>query len=129
MTRQRFIVAAAVAGLVVLTLVLFLSSLATVNTARIASVQRTGDTRKIVVNVIIGLGVDIAERSVREDAKTVVVTVAVRQNPGVYPLIAFMVPVLVSLKDPLGERAVLDSTGQTVRDVGDYRPPGLTPAP
>ena len=129
MTRQRFIIAAAVAGLAVLTLVLFLSSLATVNTARIASFQRTGDTRKIVVNVIIGLGVDIAERSVREDAKTVVVTVAVRQNPGTYPAIAFVVPVLVSLKDPLGERAVLDSTGLTVRDVGDYRPPGLTPAP
>jgi hypothetical protein len=129
MTGQRFVVGAAVVGLIVLTVVLFLSSLASVHTASIASFQRTGDPRKIVVNITIGLGVDVAERTVREDAKSVTVTVAVRQNPGTYPAIAFLVPVLVALKDPLGERAVLDAAGHTVRDVGDYRPPGLTPAP
>jgi hypothetical protein len=129
MTGQRFIVGAAVIGLIVLTVVLFFSSLASINTASIASYQRTGDPRKIVVNVTIGLGVDVADRTVREDTKSITVAVAVRQNPGTYPAIAFLVPVLVSLKDPLGDRAVLDSSGKTVRDVGDYRPPGLTPAP
>ncbi|HEV8656559.1 MAG TPA: hypothetical protein VGR85_13720 [Candidatus Limnocylindria bacterium] len=129
MRRQRFIIGAGVIGLAVLTVALFLSTLASVNTASIASFQRTGDPRKIVVNVVIGLGVEVAERSVREDAKTVIVTVGVRQSPGTYPGIAFLVPVLVSLKDPLGDRAVLDPAGQTVRDVGDYRPPGLTPRP
>jgi hypothetical protein len=127
--RQRFIIGAGVIGLAVLTVALFLSTLASVNTASIASFQRTGDPRKIVVNVVIGLGVEVAERSVREDAKTVTVTVGVRQSPGTYPAIAFLVPVLVSLKDPLGDRAVLDPGGQTVRDVGDYRPPGVTPRP
>jgi hypothetical protein len=129
MRRQRFIIGAGVIGLAVLTVALFLSTLASVNTASIASFQRTGDPRKIVVNVVIGLGVEVAERSVREDAKAVTVTVGVRQSPGTYPAIAFLVPVLVSLKDPLGDRAVLDPAGQTVRDVGDYRPPGLTPRP
>jgi hypothetical protein len=128
-TGQRFVVASAVIGLVVLTVVLFLSSLATLHTASIASFQRTGDPRKIVVNITIGLGADVAERSVREDAKTVIVTVGVRQNTGTYPAFAFLVPVLVALKDPLGDRAVLDPAGQTVRDVGDYRPPGLIPRP
>jgi hypothetical protein len=129
MTVQRFIVGAAVIGLIVLTVVLFFSSLAALNTASIASFQRTSDPRKIVVNVTIGLGVDVAERTVREDAKSVIVTVSIRQNPGAYPAIAFLVPVLVSLKEPLGDRVVLDPGGKTVRDVGDYRPPGLTPAP
>jgi hypothetical protein len=129
MTGQRFVVGAAVVGLIVLTVVLFFSSLATVHTARINSFQRTGDPRKIVVNVIIGFGVDVAERTVREGPQSVSVTVAVRQNPGVYPAVAFMVPVLVSLKDALGDRTVLDPDGQVVRDAGDYSPPGLTPAP
>ncbi len=129
MTRERFVVGAAVIGLVVLTLVLFLSSVATVHTARINSFQRTADPSKIVVNVIIGFGVDVAERTVREGPQSVSVTVAVRQNSGVYPAVAFIVPVLVSLKDPLGDRAVLDQDGQPVRDAGDYSPPGLTPRP
>jgi len=128
-TRERFVVGAAVIGLIVLTLVLFLSSVATVHTARINSFQRTADPSKIVVNVIIGFGVDVAERTVREGPQSVSVTVAVRQNSGVYPAVAFIVPVLVSLKDPLGDRAVLDQDGQPVRDAGDYSPPGLTPRP
>jgi len=129
MTRERFVVGAAVIGLIVLTLVLFLSSVATVHTARINSFQRTADPSKIVVNVIIGFGVDVAERTVREGPQSVSVTVAVRQNSGIYPAVAFIVPVLVSLKDPLGDRAVLDQDGQPVRDAGDYSPPGLTPRP
>ena len=129
MTRERFVVGAAVIGLIVLTLVLFLSSVATVHTARINSFQRTADPSKIVVNVIIGFGVDVAERTVREGPQSVSVTVAVRQNSGVYPAVAFIVPVLLSLKDPLGDRAVLDQDGQPVRDAGDYSPPGLTPRP
>src|SRR5712691_2041935 len=117
-SRQRFIIVASVIGLAVLTVALFLSSLATVHTANINSFQRTADPTKIVVNIITGLGTDIAERTVREDATTVTVTVAVRQNPGTYPAIAFFLPVVVSLKDPLGDRTVLDAAGQPVRDAG-----------
>lgn len=130
MTGQRFVVAAGVLGLVVLTVVLFFSTLAGVRSATIDSFQRTGDPRKIVVNVTIGLGTEIAERTVREDTETVTVTVNVRQSPGPNAALGLWVPVLVSLKEPLGERAVLDSTGLTVREVGGiYMPAGTTPKP
>ena len=130
MTGQRFVVAAGVIGLVVLTVMLFLSALAGVRSATIDSFQRTGDPRKIVVNVTIGLGTEIAERSVREDATTVSVTVNVRQSSGPNAALGLWVPVLVSLKEPLGERAVLDSTGLAVREVGGiYMPAGTTPKP
>jgi hypothetical protein len=129
MTGQRFVVAAGLIGLAILTIVLVLSSLATIHSARIISFQRTGDTRKIVVNIVTGLGTEIAERTVKEDAQTVSVTVNMRQSPGTYPAIAFYLPVVISLKDPLGDRRVLDADGTTVRDLGNYVAPGTTPPP
>jgi hypothetical protein len=129
MTGQRFVVAAALVGLALLTVVLVLSSLATIHSAQIISFQRTGDPRKIVVNIVTGLGNEIAERTVREDAQTVTVTVNMRQSPGTYPAIAFYLPVVVSLKDALGDRRVLDASGNTVRDLGIYIAPGTAPQP
>jgi len=129
MTSQRFVVAAALVGMALLTVVLVLSSLATIHSAQIISFQRTGDARKIVVNIVTGLGTEIAERTVREDAQTVTVTVNMRQSPGTYPAIAFYLPVVVSLKDALGDRRVLDASGNSVRDLGNYIAPGTTPQP
>jgi hypothetical protein len=129
MTGQRFVVAAALVGMALLTVVLVLSSLATIHSAQIISFQRTGDARKIVVNIVTGLGTEIAERTVREDAQTVTVTVNMRQSPGTYPAIAFYLPVVVSLKDALGDRRVLDASGNSVRDLGNYIAPGTTPQP
>ena len=129
MTGQRFAVAAALVGLALLTVVLVLSSLATIHSAQIVSFQRTGDARKIVVNIVTGLGTEIAERTVREDAQTVTVTVNMRQSPGVYPAIAFSLPVVVSLKDALGDRRVVDASGNAVRDVGMFSAPGTSPQP
>jgi hypothetical protein len=130
MTGQRFVVIASLVGLAVLTVALLLSSLATVSTARIDSFQRTGDTRKIVVNLTIGIGDEVAERSVREDANAVTITVRIRRTLDSVPALGVWIPVVVSLKDPLGERAVHDATGQAVRDLGEiYRPPGTTPRP
>lgn len=123
MTRQRFIVAAGVAGLVVLTVLLFIGTLASVRTASILNFQRTGDPSKIVVTVMIGLGTEIAERDVREESKTVSVIVRVRQSPGTYPAIGILVPVVVSLKNALGDRTVLDGDGHPVLDLGQYEPP------
>ncbi len=117
MTGQRFVVAAGVIGLIILTVVLVLTSLTTIHSARIISFQHTGDSRKIVVNIVTGLGTEIAERTVKEDAQTVTVTVN------------FYLPVVVSLKDPLGDRRVLDADGTTVRDLGNYTAPGTTPPP
>jgi hypothetical protein len=129
MNRERFIVAAGVIGLVVLTAVLLVGSLASLDTARIDSFQRSADRQKIIVNVTIGLGDEIAERSVEEDERTVRVTVRVRQPSGARELLGIPVPIVVSLRTPLDGRAVLDHEGKQVRDLGAYSAPGVTPKP
>jgi hypothetical protein len=129
MTRQRFVVAAGVVGLVVLTVALFLGTLANVRTVRIDSFQHSADPQKIIVNVTIGLGDELAERSVDEDERTVRVTVRVKQPAGPRLLLGIPVPVVVSLKRPLEGRSVLDHDGEAVRDLGLYVGPVLTPAP
>ncbi len=124
MSRQRFIVAAGVVGLVVLTIALVISSLANVRTVAIDSFQRTADAQKIVLNITIGLGDELVERSVNEDERTVRITVRVRQPLEPRDLLGVAVPVLVSLKKPLGDRAVVDHDGRAVRDIGSYLGPG-----
>lgn len=129
MTGQRFIVAAGVIGLVVLTVGLFLVSLASVSTVRIDSYQRSSDTQKIIVNVTVGVGDEIVERSVSEDDRAVKVAVRVRPAPGPKVALGVPLPIVVSLKQPLADRAVLDYDGRQVRDLGPYFAPGSTPKP
>lgn len=129
MTRERFVVAAGVIGLVVLTVVLFLGSLTSTRAVRIDSFQRSADPNKVIVNVTIGLGDELAERSVDEDERTVRVTVRVKQPAGPRDLLGIPVPVVVSLKRPLEGRLVLDHDGDQVRDLGMYSAPGPTPRP
>jgi hypothetical protein len=129
MTRERFAVGVAVIGLIVLTVTLFLTSLASVDTVRIDSFQRSADPQKIIVNVTIGLGDEIAERTVKEDARSVTVTVRTRRMLGPKASLGIPIPVVVSLKQPLEGRVVLDYDGRPVRDLGIYFAPGSTPAP
>src|SRR5688572_14247235 len=129
MTRERFVVAAGLVGLVVLTVVLFLSSLANTRTVGIDSFQRSADPHKIIVNVTLGLGDELAERSVDEDERTVRVTVRVKEPAGPRDLLGVPVPVVVSLKRPLEGRTVLDHDGKGLRDLGLYAGPRSTPAP
>ena len=129
MTRQRFVVAAGVIGLAVLTVVLFLGSLTSTHVVRIDSFQRSADPNKVIVNVTIGLGDELAERSVDEDERTIRVTVRVRQPAGPRDLVGIPVPVVVSLRRPLEGRIVLDHDGERVRDLGMYSAPGPTPRP
>jgi hypothetical protein len=129
MTRERFVVAAGVVGLIVLTVVLFLGSLANTRTVRIDSFQRSADPNKVIVNVTIGLGDELAERSVDEDERSVRVTVRVKQPAGPRELLGIPVPVVVSLKRPLEGRTVLDYEGKAVRDLGLYVGPVSTPRP
>src|SRR5688500_7012267 len=128
MTRQRFIVAAGVIGLVVLTVVLVLGTLTSTRAVRIDSFQRSADPNKVIVTVTIGLGDELAERSVDEDERTVKVTVRVKEPAGPRDLLGIPVPVVVSLKRPLEGRVVLDHDGNPVRDLGIYAP-GPTPRP
>lgn len=129
MTVQRFVVAAGVIGLIVLTVALFLGSLASVYAVQIDGFQRSADPLKIILHVTIGLGDELAERSVNEDGGAVKVTVRVRGTLGPRVLLGIPVPIVVSLKQPLEDRTVLDYDGRQVRDLGTYFAPGSTPAP
>jgi len=101
-----------------------------VRPARVESFQRTGDPRKIVANVVIGLDDEIVGSSAVEDATTARVTVRVKPpvGPGFRPAIGIGVPVVVMLNDPIGSRAVLDaSSGAPVHDLGMYQTPREPP--
>jgi hypothetical protein len=128
-TRERLIVGAALIGLVVLTVALLLEGLGAAGTAQIVGYQRTGDARKIVIVVAVGLADELAEREVREDARSVTVTVHKRSSGGTVPAVLTFLPVTISLHEALGTRDVLDSAGKAVRDLGTYELPGKPTAP
>src|SRR5260370_22822444 len=129
MTRTRLIVGAALIGLVVLTVALLFEGLGAAGTAQIVGFQRTGDARKIVVVVGVGLLDELAEREVREDARSVTVIVHKRSAGGSAAAILIYLPVTVSLHDALGTRDVLDGGGTSARDLGTYELPGRPTAP
>ena len=129
MTRTRVIGAAAVAGLAVLTVWLFVTGVSAAGSAQIVGYQRTGDARKIVIVVGVSLADELAEREVREDARSVTVKVHTRSSGGTVPAVLVYLPVTVSLHDPLGTRDVFDSAGKQVRDLGTYELPGRPTAP
>ena len=129
MTRTGIIVAASLAGLAVLS---FLIGSSILNSGRITTVdgfQRTADPMKIVVFVTIGLLDDFADRTVIEDLSSVKVIVRVRSRSGTSDAIGVLVPITLSLREPLGSRAVVDGSGRTVRDLGTFRLPATSPAP
>src|SRR5688572_32941215 len=109
MARQRFIVAAGVIGLVVLTVLLFLGTLTSTRAVRIDSFQRSADPNKVIVNVTTGLGDELAERWVDEDERRIKVTVRVKQPTGPREPLGIPVPAMVSVKGPPAHRDVLDN--------------------
>jgi len=76
----------------------------------VESYGRTGDERKIVACVLSGRGEEVLGSSAREERDTVTVTVRLRQPPSWYfhDLVGISLPVVVSLRDPLGSRTVID---------------------
>jgi hypothetical protein len=74
------------------------------------SYARTGDERKIVACVLSGRGEELIGSSAREEQDTVTVTVRLRQPPSWYfhDLVGISLPVVITLHDPLGSRAVID---------------------
>lgn len=123
MTRTRVIGTAAVIGLVLITAFLYVESLNASGTAQVIGYQHTGDPRKLVVVVGIGLGDDIAERQVQENANEVRVTVHTRTATGPRDLVLVYTAVTVSLRDALGTRAVYDDKARLVPDLGTYEVP------
>jgi hypothetical protein len=80
----------------------------------VQSYARTGDERKIVACVISGRGEELLGSSAREDQDTVTVTVRLRQPPSWYfhDLVGISLPVVITLHDPLGSRAVIDEQSE-----------------
>lgn len=133
--QTRWLVVGAFAGLVVgiAAMTMLIPRLATVPGlagpgAPIESFQRTYDPRQILVVALIGNGDQVIGSSVRETTETVTVIVNV-QSPCCGPRTAegYLVPVTVHLRDPLGDRIVLDPQGRQARDMGEYRAPMPTP--
>jgi hypothetical protein len=130
MTRRMRWLLAAVGLVTGLGAVLLTGTTLQVRPARVESFQRTGDARKIVANVVIGLDDEIVGSSAVEDATTVRVIVRVKPpaGPGFRPAIGIGVPVVVMLSDAIGSRTVLDaSSGAPVRDLGMYQTPREPP--
>jgi hypothetical protein len=86
----------------------------------VESYGRTGDERKIVACVLSGRGEELLGSSAREEQDTVAVTVRLRRPPSWYfhDLAGISLPVVVSLRDPLGSRTVIDErTGTMVAEM------------
>lgn len=97
---------------------------ATSRSVRPDGFQRTADPRQIVVIVTTGVGDEVTDHSAREDASSVMVTVRVREPSGSRIALGVPIPVPIALRQPLGERAVLDDSGRPMPDLGPYRTPG-----
>ena len=124
-----------VVALVVLVAVLYVArgdlvpDLVPLNSVMVDSFQRTGDPQTLVLDLVVGLGDEVAETSAREDATSVTVSVKVRPpfGPGGRPAIGILIPTTVHLQKPLGDRAVLNERGDRVRDLGMYQAPREPP--
>ena len=126
MTRTRVIAIALLVGLAVLSIGLFYFSVNQQAAAQIVGYQRTADDRRIVVIISTTLLSDILEREAKEDDTSVRVTVRVRAGQNV-PALGVPLPVVVSLKQPLAQRTVLDQNGAAVPYRGAYVPPTANP--
>jgi len=96
----------------------------------VQSYVRTGDERKIVACVVSGRGEELLGSQAQEEQGTVTVAVRLRRPPSWYfhDLAGISLPVVVSLRDPLGSRAVIDEwSGQTVQEVSSTQPSAFGP--
>ena len=122
MSRNAVIAGVAGLGLVVLSVALYFFAVGQEATADLVGFQRTSDDSRVVVFIGTSLATDVLERVVVEDASSVRITVRIRSGNNV-PAIRIVLPVLVSLKQPLRERAVLDGDGVPVLDRGMFELP------
>lgn len=129
MTRSRLIGAAVVIGLMLITGFLYFEFVNASGRAQIVGYQHTADIRRIVVVVALGRLDDIAEREIQETSDAVRITVHKRTTSGTADADLIVFPVTVTLRSPLGTRAVLDDRGAPVRDLGTYELPRPSPSP
>ncbi|MDQ2951219.1 MAG: hypothetical protein M3R54_03040 [Chloroflexota bacterium] len=123
------ITVAAIVGLIAITAFLAYEGLNSSGSAQIVGYQQTGDPRRIVIVVALGRLEDIAEREIKEDARSVTVNVHTRSQRGIAPSDLTFFPVTVSLQSGLGTRTVLDHNGTAVRYLGVFQLAGPTASP
>jgi hypothetical protein len=87
---------------------------------------RTGDSFQIVALINVGIGDEVVGRNVTEDAGTVRISLRVRENFSNKPALGVVIPVAVTLKQPLRDRVVADATGRVVPEI---TPPGYGAPP
>lgn len=94
-----------------------------VSTDRVGPVEtyvRTGDERKLVVCVLSGRSEEILGAAASETTQTVTVAVRLRRAPNWYfhDLVGIPLPVVVTLRDPLGGRILIDQgSGRAASEV------------
>ena len=125
----RIITAAAIVGLIAITIFLAYEGINSSGSAQIVGYEQTGDPRRIVIVVALGRLEDIAEREIKEDSRSVTVSVHTRSQRGTAPADLTLFPVTVSLQSGLGTRTVLDRNGTAVRYLGVFQLPGPTASP
>ena len=125
LTRRAGILGGAVFFIVAFVVAFLMTNgLATSRSLRPEGFQRTADQRQIVVIVMTGVGDEITDHAAREDGSSVTVTVRVREPGGNRIAHGVPIPVPIALRQPLGDRIVLDEGGRAVPDLGQYRTPG-----
>jgi hypothetical protein len=126
-SRRQILFASAIA--LTAALVVFVALRPREYDAQPESYWRTGDPLQIVTLITVGLGDEVVGRNLSEDASTVRVSVRVRENFSNKPALGIRIPMAITLKQPLRDRVVQDSTGRAVREIAAPGYGAPTPPP
>jgi len=80
------------------------------------SYWKTGDQLPIVTLITVGIGDEVIVKTLREDSGSVRVCIRVREVTETKPALGIVI-VAVTLRQPLGDRVVQDSTGRVVPEI------------
>lgn len=116
MTAAAALVAAAVlaAGLALI----LLRSAPIEDAAPLASYHRTDDPRQIVIDAFLRQGESVARTDVDEDSSQVRITVRLNIPAGALSNVGIRQSIRVPLREPLGDRRVVDHLGRVLPEQG-----------
>lgn len=127
MSRRQILIASAVTIAAALLLIAVLRPRE--YDAQPESYWETGDSLQIVTVITVGIGDEVVGRNLLEDARTVRISVRVRENFSNKPSLGVRIPVAITLKQHLLDRTVEDSTGRVVRKIAAPGYGAPTPPP
>ena len=115
MSRRQILIASAIVIAAALLLVVVMRPRE--YDAQPESYWRTGDSLQIVTVITVGIGDEMVARNLNEDAGTVRISLRVRENFSNKPALGVRIPVAITLRQPLGDRVVENSTGKVVPEI------------